>query len=146
MSKRKIVRKDEFFILSRNTWSEAEAKLLASFIVELNPLIKPKIKDEFNLTTEEKELLEAFNDIEFEKMIKTIDELELYRVKDYKIHQPLTYRLFGLSKIEINTSDRSHPIVFLDGLEDAPELLNLIRHNVENMRSIKRVSAIDFEA
>ena len=75
---------------------------------------------------------------------KTISDLELYRIKDYKIHQPFVYRIFGISKIELDTSDKSHPIVILDGVKDATELLNMIRHNVENMRLLKRVSAVDF--
>lgn len=77
---------------------------------------------------------------------KTINDVELYRVKDYQIHQPFFYRIFNLSKIELVTSDRNYPHITLDGLSDAKELLNLIRHNVENMRNVKRVSSIDFDS
>jgi len=86
MSNRKIVKKDSVFILSRNTWSETEAKLLASFIKELTPIVKPKepvFENKDNLTEEQKELLsqyeialKEYESIEFPEMVTTIDELE----------------------------------------------------------------------
>ena len=42
---------------------------------------------------------------------KHLDEVELYRVRDYKLEQPFFQRLFGLGNIVLQTSDRSHPSV-----------------------------------
>jgi len=37
MSNRKIVKKDKYLVLAKNTWSELEGKLFATLIKELNP-------------------------------------------------------------------------------------------------------------
>ena len=93
MSNRKIVRKDSNLILARNTWSETEAKLLASFITELKPLVSNKLskeeieelKDKKELTEQEQQILnevKEYNEIEFPQTTITIDELsKLWKCK-----------------------------------------------------------------
>src|SRR5688572_9820473 len=49
---------------------------------------------------------------------KQLDELELYRVRDYKLEQPLILRLFSLGNITLRTSDTSHPLIVLRAIRD----------------------------
>ena len=74
---------------------------------------------------------------------KKINELELYRVKDYRIEQPLHLRLFGLGNIILDTSDKSNPVMILRAVPSSEELLNSIRKNVEERRSSKSIREID---
>jgi len=69
----RIVRKDTNLILARNTWSETESKLLASFITKLEPVIKSETNQQL------KDLLpieENYENIEFPEITITIQELE----------------------------------------------------------------------
>ena len=74
-----------------------------------------------------------------------IDEIELYRVKDTRILRPLWLRLFGLSNVVLETSDRSHPNAVLTAIKDATEVREELRKHVENLREQKRVREVDFD-
>lgn len=73
---------------------------------------------------------------------KEVNELELYRVKDFKIEQPFLLRIFSVANIVLDTSDNSHPIVSILAVEDAEALLSAIREHVEIMRR-NRVREVD---
>lgn len=74
-----------------------------------------------------------------------IDELELYRVKDSSMIRPFWLRIFKLSNIRLETSDRSHPQVRLEAIGDATEVREKIRRQVEYWRDRKRVREVDFQ-
>ena len=76
---------------------------------------------------------------------KTTDDLELYRVKDYRVERPFILRLFNLGDVRLNTSDRSDPVVLVRAVEDAEILREHIRTHVENARERKGVRELDFE-
>ncbi len=46
------------------------------------------------------------------------DEVHYFRIKDVHLYQPLLYRLVGLSRLTITTSDSSKPVVVLNGVYD----------------------------
>jgi uncharacterized membrane protein YdbT with pleckstrin-like domain len=70
---------------------------------------------------------------------REINELELYRIRDYKLTQPFFLRLFGLSNIILETSDRSHPQLIIEAVKDGENVLALIRTLVENCRAQKAI-------
>lgn len=74
-----------------------------------------------------------------------IDEVELYRVKDTRILKPFWYRIFGLSTLFLDTSDRSFPKVKIDAISDAESVRETLRKQVEYWRDRKRVREVDFE-
>ncbi|MGQ0834818.1 MAG: PH domain-containing protein [Gammaproteobacteria bacterium] len=76
---------------------------------------------------------------------KKMDELELYRVRDYKLEQPLMLRLFSLGNLILQTSDRSNPVVMLRAVPDAEQLREQIRALVEECRRQKGVREVDVE-
>ncbi|MFC7336144.1 PH domain-containing protein [Haloferula chungangensis] len=76
---------------------------------------------------------------------QTIDEVELYRVKDTSMERPFWFRMFGLSSLYLDTSDRSHPKVELEAIADAVNLRETLRKQVEYWRDRKRVREVDFE-
>lgn len=74
---------------------------------------------------------------------KITDEIELYRILDYKLREPLALRMFGLAHIELTTMDQTDPIVILTGIKNAQKILDDIRTNAEISRSTSRVSEMD---
>lgn len=76
---------------------------------------------------------------------KKTDELELYRVRDYKLDQPFFLRMFSLSNIILETSDRSHPTITLHAVPDGEKLREDIRVYVEECRTKKQVREVDFQ-
>ncbi|HEX5766094.1 MAG TPA: PH domain-containing protein [Woeseiaceae bacterium] len=76
---------------------------------------------------------------------KKLDELELYRVRDYKLDQPFFLRIFSLANIILQTSDRSHPTVIIQAIPDAENLREQLRTYVEACRTRKGVRELDVE-
>ncbi|HEX2493072.1 MAG TPA: PH domain-containing protein [Steroidobacter sp.] len=76
---------------------------------------------------------------------KHLDELELYRVRDYKLQQPLYLRLFSLSTVVLETSDRSNPLLVLRAISHGEELREQVRTYVEEARLRKGVREVDLD-
>lgn len=76
---------------------------------------------------------------------KQTEDIELYRVRDYKILQPFFLRLFGLGTVELITIDKSSPHVIIPAVKDPKGLLDMIRENVEHSKSTKGVRELDVE-
>ena len=71
------------------------------------------------------------------------EEILLYRVKDIRLYEPLLYRLVGLSKLTIITSDYTNPSIVLYGIRNGEELMTIIRQLVANSRKIEGVKKLD---
>jgi uncharacterized membrane protein YdbT with pleckstrin-like domain len=73
------------------------------------------------------------------------DDVELYRVKDTSMERPFWYRVFGLSTLVIETSDRSQPRIEIKAVSGGEELRETLRKQVEYWRDRKRVREVDFD-
>ncbi|HEB98930.1 MAG TPA: PH domain-containing protein [Thiotrichales bacterium] len=71
------------------------------------------------------------------------EEVELYRVKDISVREPLVYRLAGRGTIVLDTSDRTTPVVALQAIPDPAALHDILRETVEQCRLAKGVREID---
>lgn len=65
---------------------------------------------------------------------KVTDDLELYRVRDIRIHEPFVLRIFNLSNVVIISSDASTPYTQLTAISQGHQILNLVRKLTENAR------------
>ena len=74
-----------------------------------------------------------------------MDDVELYRVKDTSMERPFWYRVFGLSSLIIETSDRSQPHIEIKAVHNGDELRETLRKQVEFWRDKKRVREVDFD-
>lgn len=74
---------------------------------------------------------------------KHLDELELYRVRDYKLEQPFFLRLFSLSTVILQTSDRSNPTLILKAVPRGDILREEMRTYVEEARMRRGVREVD---
>lgn len=72
-------------------------------------------------------------------LFRKSDVLELYRVKDISVDQPLMQRLAGCGRVILQTSDLSTPIVVLEAVPDPLAVADLIRDCVERCRVSKGV-------
>ena len=59
----------------------------------------------------------------------TTDEVHYFRIKDVHLYQPLLYRLVGLSRLTITTSDKSKPIIVLNGIYDGKRRMQTLNHS-----------------
>ena len=75
----------------------------------------------------------------------TTHSLELYRVKDMRIIQPLLLRIFGLEHIELTTSDEYSPVVVIDHIPTHLSLGDKIRTQVEACRVAKGTREVEVE-
>jgi uncharacterized membrane protein YdbT with pleckstrin-like domain len=76
---------------------------------------------------------------------QTINEIELYRVKDSIMTRPWWMRLTGLASIELETSDRSTPQLTIPAVHGGVDLREKLRRSVEIQRDRKRVRETDFD-
>ena len=76
---------------------------------------------------------------------KVTDTLEFYRVKDIETQQPFLYRLCGVENVQLNTSDASSPVVFMEAVPRDTGLADKVRNHVETIRQQKGVREIDVE-
>ncbi len=75
---------------------------------------------------------------------KKLDELELYRVKDSTLEQPLLLRVFGLGNIAVVSSDASLPTLVMEAVPSAYQAREKLRLAVEAERDRKRVRDVEF--
>lgn len=74
---------------------------------------------------------------------KSFDDLELYRVKDITVTQPLVQRVLGLGTIRLVTSDATTPEVTLSAIPSALEVHEAFRVEVERCRRERGVRELD---
>jgi uncharacterized membrane protein YdbT with pleckstrin-like domain len=74
---------------------------------------------------------------------RTVDDLELYRVRDTRLAQSFIHRLFGVGDVVLYTTDASTPEVHLRFIKGAESVRETIRRLVEERRDAKRVRAFE---
>jgi hypothetical protein len=67
-------------------------------------------------------------------LLRRMDNLELYRVRDLHLELPLTSRLLGVGNIVLDTVDHTSPVVTLRGVRDPVDAFNRIRASAEASR------------
>lgn len=73
------------------------------------------------------------------------DNLELYRVRDYCVKQPILLRMLGLGNLELLTSDTMTPNVAIPAIKDVEGVREKLRTSVEAARDRKRVRQMDVD-
>ena len=76
---------------------------------------------------------------------KRTDELELYRVKDTSLIEPLALRMFGAGNILVITSDAGTPQLELKGIPGAKDIREKLRESVEECRVRKGARVMEME-
>ncbi|MDY5211341.1 PH domain-containing protein [Intestinibacter sp.] len=68
------------------------------------------------------------------------DEVRLYRITDVSLSRTLMQRIFGLSTIHCNSSDRTLGNFDIINIKDGEEVKELLSKSVERERIARRVS------
>ena len=76
---------------------------------------------------------------------KELEELELYRVRDYRLEQPFWLRIVSLGNVIVTSTDASQPHTTLRAISNSEHVRELIRRNVEDCRTKKGVRALDLQ-
>ena len=71
------------------------------------------------------------------------EEIELYRVRDSSLDEPLLLRLFGAGNVVIYAADSSAPSLVLRAVQGAMDVRQKLRAAVETVREQKRVRTIE---
>lgn len=74
---------------------------------------------------------------------KTLDEVELYRVKDTQLHQTFMDRMLGIGTIEILSSDETNPRLYIPKIPQAATVREQLRQGVERLRLARGVRELD---
>lgn len=74
----------------------------------------------------------------------TTEEIQYFRIKDVELYEPFLYRLVGLSKIYVYTSDWSKPTIVLNGIYDGQMKRDMIKKMALNHRRKEGVREFDF--
>jgi uncharacterized membrane protein YdbT with pleckstrin-like domain len=67
------------------------------------------------------------------------EEIELYRINDYKVVSPLYMRVFGIGNILVFSTDQTTPKLELVAIKDVYQVKDLIREKVENVKVKKHI-------
>lgn len=76
-------------------------------------------------------------------LVRKLEFVELYRVKDFYVHKTLIHRVFGLGNLTIYTSDKTTPVLHLQAIREPEEKYQILRSLVELSRKEKHVYEID---
>jgi membrane protein YdbS with pleckstrin-like domain len=57
----------------------------------------------------------------------TTDEIQFFRIKDLRLYQPLLYRIVGISRLILITSDKFKPIIVINGITDGKRKRDMLK-------------------
>lgn len=79
--------------------------------------------------------------IEFQRGVFSthIDNMELWRINDIGFHQNLFDKILGVSKIHLETQDKSHPCLDLIGLPPGRQIYDELKQGVHIARQARNV-------
>jgi len=77
-------------------------------------------------------------------IVKRVESLELYRVKDITVAGTLLQTMVGRGQVILRTTDTTNPVLTLNAVPNAVEVSQLIRDTVEACRAAKGVRAFDY--
>ena len=136
---------DEDTIVEEIVWKDRPSQLInfiwyiTLFWTIIIPLIK-YLKTRFTIYEITTERIRTKYGI----LSQTVDEVELYRVRDYQIKKPFLLRIFGLGHIFLITSDKTHKTVHFKAIRNVEHVSNLVRENVETTRKRTKTREIDY--
>ena len=73
---------------------------------------------------------------------KRVDQVELYRIKDYIIIRPFLLQIFRLMDLELKTTDPENPVIWLRGIPFT-DLVDTIRDHVQAARQHNKIYEIN---
>lgn len=80
-----------------------------------------------------------------EGFFKTVEnEIMLYRIQDITLIRTLGAKLFGVGTLELRSSDKSHPVLYIKNIKKSGSVKKMLSDNVESERMRRRVGTHEF--
>lgn len=80
-----------------------------------------------------------------EGLLKSVEnEIMLYRIQDITLIRTLGAKILGVGTIEVRSSDKTHPVLYLKNIKDAAKVKRTLSENVERERDRRRVGTHEF--
>lgn len=76
---------------------------------------------------------------------RTIDNLQLFRVRDLRLRQSMLGRLFGVGDVVVTSTDQSTPRLTIRGVEDPRTLYDTLRELVARSQATRRTMIVEEE-
>lgn len=73
----------------------------------------------------------------------TTDEIQFFRIKDVRLYRPLLYRIVGISKITLITSDKFRPTIVLNGVYNGKKKRDMFKQLAISTRRDMGVKEFD---
>ncbi len=73
---------------------------------------------------------------------KRTDQIEMFRIKDYIITQPLMLQLFKLMDLTLKSTDPENPVIWLRGIPES-DIIDTIRDYVQEARKHNKIFEIN---
>jgi len=73
---------------------------------------------------------------------KRVDQLEMYRIKDYVHFRPLSFQLFHLMDLLLKSTDPENPMVWLRGIPESG-IIDTIRDRVQEARKHNNIYEVN---
>lgn len=77
-------------------------------------------------------------------LVKSVESVELYRVKDISVQGSLLQSVFGRGRVVIQSTDATCPTLLINAVATPVAISQLIRNAVELRRSERGVRAFDY--
>lgn len=65
---------------------------------------------------------------------RTTHQIELFRVRDFVLDEPILLRAFGLSNVRVISADQSTPELLIHAIRNGAEVVSMLRESVMDMR------------
>lgn len=67
-------------------------------------------------------------------LARTIDQTELIRVDDVRVHKSILDRMFGVGTVEVRSTDNTNPELRIEGIKAPDDIAEHIRHHMRVLR------------
>lgn len=82
--------------------------------------------------------------VQWNLIVRHMEFVELYRVKDLSVGSTLSQTLFGRGRVIVKSTDETCPLVVINAIANPVEVSRVIRNAVEQCRVTKGVRAFDY--
>ena len=84
-------------------------------------------------------------EVESGLVARSIDNLQLFRVRDLRLRQSMLGRLFGVGDVVVTSTDQSTPHLTIRGVEDPRALYDTLRDLVARSQATRRTMIVEEE-
>lgn len=74
---------------------------------------------------------------------RTTHQIELFRIRDFVLDEPIALRLFGLSNVQVISADVATPNLQIHAIRNGASVVSMLRESVMDMRQQYNVREVE---